>query len=213
MLAFVHDPTVSLWLYDIRSTHSAHTIEAYASTLLPQDIHTALAQSSPAEKTRMRAFSFIMRRVILAAITGTPVDHLTFYNNSYGKPSLSHSDITFNISHSASYWCMAVTRNQEIGVDIERIKKRKNEQKIVQSCFSAEEYEAYLQEPSEAKRTELFFHLWTKKEAIAKMAGRSIFQSLSTPTTAYHCSSTVLQPDHSDDKLILALSTRPLSNA
>lgn len=172
---------IYIWLYRIDSTAASDAIKPYGEQFgaLSQYKHN----SQP-----MRNFSFMMRRIILSGVTKTPLRELDFHHNPAGKPMLINSSIHFSISHSGAFWCMAVREGEEIGLDIERIRKRKYETEIVTSYFLQHEQDLYFKEQSASKRTALFFQLWTEKEAIAKMHGVSLLELLANkqPSDKHH---------------------------
>lgn len=90
-----------------------------------------------------------------------------FYYNESGKPYLKNNDY-FNISHSGNYIILAKDK-YEIGIDIEEIKGSKNN--LARRIFNDDEY-LY------SKDNDYFYLLWTIKESIIKLLGKSISFSI-----------------------------------
>ena len=91
------------------------------------------------------------------------------YFNEYKKP-LS-DNIHFNISHSLNRVVIALSKDYNIGVDIECIKPNVNE-KTINYIFNEEEKQ-YID--NENKK---FYYLWTRKEAILKCNGTGLINDI-----------------------------------
>ncbi len=103
-------------------------------------------------------------RAAAAALHCMGVEDLTFEPN--GKPVAGSCYVS--ISHSGE--CVAVCRNEEpIGIDIEKITKRDFE-KLANRYFKGEELEYFNAHPT----AEVFFEIWTKKEAYSKIDGKGV---------------------------------------
>jgi 4'-phosphopantetheinyl transferase len=100
-----------------------------------------------------------------------------FTKNSYGKPSISNRGLTiplrFNLSHTDELIVMAVTVEQEIGVDVECHSRRGNLLDIASSFFSPSEVKHLFELPLEQQKNR-FFDLWTLKEAYIKACGMGL---------------------------------------
>ena len=111
-------------------------------------------------------------RAILASVTTAP---LVFALHEKGKPYLvSAPEIRFNLSHSREMALVAVAREIEVGVDIERVRPLPEYAAIAQRYFP----------PGAAPPTGIrdFFRQWTCFEAILKAHGAGLYGSGATPT-------------------------------
>ena len=104
-------------------------------------------------------------------------EEINFVQNEYGKPSLhpelNEIDLQFNVSHSEHLGMFAFTTGQELGIDVESIQETPNLNEIVDMCFSDFEKEwFYKSEPGLQK--ELFYKVWTGKEAFIKAIGTGL---------------------------------------
>ena len=68
---------------------------------------------------------------------------------------------------------LAVTRDGDIGVDIEAFRHLPRRDQIAQGILSAAEFALYQVLP-EIQRQAAFFSIWTRKEAIVKAVGRGL---------------------------------------
>lgn len=116
-------------------------------------------------------------RDILSRYAGLEPGELEFSYSSLGKPSLktlgSSVDLTFNFSNSSSLGLLSVTRDVELGVDIERLRDVQNMIGLAERFFDKEEV-ANLKSCSDALQRQNFFHCWTCKEAYLKAVGKGL---------------------------------------
>ena len=102
---------------------------------------------------------------------------LQFRYGPKGKPELagkaSQRPLHFNVSHSHGLALYAVTREHEIGVDVERIRPDLAGEKIAERFFSSREA-ATLRELPAHMRQKAFYTCWTRKEAYLKAIGQGI---------------------------------------
>ncbi|NJK68073.1 MAG: 4'-phosphopantetheinyl transferase superfamily protein [Microcoleus sp. CSU_2_2] len=124
---------------------------------------------------------FMVSRGALRAILSQYVDinprALRFEYNPYGKPSLiveqGGNTLRFNLSHSHGIALIAITKNRDIGVDIERIDTNFPYQQIAERVFSPLE-NAVLRSLPEQIQLKAFFTCWTRKEAYIKAVGKGL---------------------------------------
>lgn len=155
-----------------------------------QHLYSVLA---PEEKERAARFHFQkdrdhfvaahgMVRTILATYLGLQPRDLHFSRASYGKPYLSENTragLRFNLSHSNALALVAVSREREIGVDVEWIRRDVAEEKIAERFFSLREVATLRSLPPE-QQPEAFFNCWTRKEAYIKARGEGLSLPLDT---------------------------------
>ena len=91
-----------------------------------------------------------------------------------GKPYLASQDgsagVSFNLSHSGNRVIYAITRNRQVGVDIEFIHSIEDMDLIARRNFSRDEYEDF-RSTGQVDRMRAFFNCWTRKEAFIKAIG------------------------------------------
>ncbi len=118
-------------------------------------------------------------RTILSRYAGIAPDQLQFCYSPRGKPSLAatgaNSTIQFNLSHSQGLALYAVTRDRQIGVDLEYIRSTSDVEKLAQRFFSPRESAIIHCLPPDQKQI-AFFHAWTCKEAYLKATGEGLAQ-------------------------------------
>ena len=147
-----------------------------------------LAWLTESELKRFQRFQFdrhrkqlLLGRVLMRAALSfydksiAPADW-TFMQNKYGKPFISNegaASLYFNLSHSAGRVVLAVSRCEEIGVDIESAIKPRRIAAIAQRYFSDKEAAALLSLPENQQQSR-FYDLWTLKEAYIKACGMGL---------------------------------------
>ncbi len=76
----------------------------------------------------------------------------------------------FSVSHSGGHGLIALVPHGRIGVDVEERTPRRNLNDDIRLLFAPGE-RAELEAADEDRRTDLFYRLWTLKEAVLKAAG------------------------------------------
>lgn len=99
-----------------------------------------------------------------------------------GKPFLINKEsLHFNFSHTKKAVLCCISKNNEVGTDIERIRTCPP-LKIMEGNFHPKEIE-YVNSFKNDKQAEAFFEIWTRKESYTKMNGTGICQDLSLINT------------------------------
>ena len=106
----------------------------------------------------------------LLAVLQKPPFSFSYEYGEQGKPQIVNFPKKFNLSHSGDYVVCGVS-NGEVGVDIQKWVPFK--ERTAERFFAKEEWEL-LQEKDEQERTELFYRLWSRKEAYGKYTGQGI---------------------------------------
>lgn len=109
-------------------------------------------------------------RTILSKYLGMPAERLQFDYGHYGKPAIKATQVRFNLSHSHSLALYAITRDRDLGIDLEFIRSVNEAEQIAKRYFSNRE-NAIFQALSPNEKPGGFFHHWTRKEAYLKAVG------------------------------------------
>jgi 4'-phosphopantetheinyl transferase len=116
-------------------------------------------------------------RRILAQYLNLSPDAVRISRSTLGKPFVEGSGLAFNIAHSGSFALCAVAPGGAVGVDIERRRRVEDIDRIVQKFFSPAETAEFLRtDPS--SRLDVFFRIWTRKEALLKATGQGLRPSV-----------------------------------
>lgn len=109
-------------------------------------------------------------RTILSNYIGMPASRLQFDYGHHGKPAIKNTPVRFNLSHSKDLALYAITRDREVGIDVEFIRPINDAEQIANRYFSKCE-NAIFQALSSTEKPAGFFHHWTRKEAYLKAVG------------------------------------------
>lgn len=114
-------------------------------------------------------------RAVLSRYLGIGSDAVAMDRKEAGKPSLvrvrkDQPTISFNMSHAHGRALIAVTKGQEIGVDLERVRSDIDVAKLSQRYFASSEHAVIMQLTQEQRATR-FFRYWVAKEAVLKAQG------------------------------------------
>lgn len=162
----------------------------------PADLAGLERLLSPEEKLAARRFhlpaarrrSICARaalRTILGAYLRQPPQALRLATGPAGKPCLA--GLQFNLSHAGGLALLAVSKDKQVGVDIENLRESPSLQDVVSHIFTAEE-RRFVESGGDQYRTRAFFLLWNRREAAAKALGMDLlasFASLEVPLDDY----------------------------
>lgn len=116
-------------------------------------------------------------RRVLSEYTGIAPGDLVFKRGEHGKPYLSPAQnpgkVSFNMTHSHELGIVAVCRENDIGVDVEYIKKTRPFLNLARRYFSEREVR-YLETLEVSARRDAFYRIWTLKESWLKATGLGI---------------------------------------
>jgi len=126
--------------------------------------------------------------MILGSYLGVPPREVRVQYQPNGKPEI-HSftepaRLRFNLTHSGDLALLALTLDQEIGIDVEQVRPfpealqgglsgKRDLPAIARRFFSRQEQDWLFAQPAE-ERDEAFFKIWTLKEAYLKAHGMGL---------------------------------------
>ena len=185
---------VHIWRLGLEQ--SDETIQRFRQTLANEEV--SRADRFHFEKDRR---AFVVARGFLREVIGryaqTKPEMLRFAYGAYGKPGLDGSRLRFNLSHSHQLGLIAVTQDNELGVDVEYMRAGFATADIARRFFSPREVEAFNALPSE-ERVAAFFRCWTRKEAFIKAIGKGLSQPLDGFDVTLGPTAALLRADEAD---------------
>ena len=171
----INQDEVHVWKLRLSNEDSAQS--EYFESLLTED------ESERAGKLRFdedRSRFILARghlRVLLGRYLNKKPRQIWIRYGRYGKPRLREvanpDNIRFNLSHSHDTVLYAVSKDREVGVDVEHLRPVAKADKIIERFFSEEEIAHYTKAPGDRK-LETFFKLWCAREAYSKARGSGI---------------------------------------
>jgi 4'-phosphopantetheinyl transferase len=164
--------TVHLW--GIELDGSPRCLERCAQWLDEEEQHRAARLVREGDRQRY-VFAHGGLRAVLSRYLGIGPDVLALYRNEAGKPTLTRAlrgqpTITFNMSHAHGRALIAVSKGQEVGVDLEQIRSDVEVVKLSERYFAPSEHATIMQLTQE-QRAARFFRYWVAKEAVLKAQG------------------------------------------
>jgi 4'-phosphopantetheinyl transferase len=157
-----------------------------ASLIQPRPVLETLAATlTEAERERAAQFVFdrdreaslasrgILRH-LLSRFTGVGPESIRISLGAHGKPEIesgaSRATLRFNVAHADGLALIALARDNELGIDVERIAPERIDAPLVARALTAAE-RALWEATRESERPALFFEVWTAKESVMKACG------------------------------------------
>ena len=165
---------VDIWLLDLSKINAEDS--AIFSSVISEH------ERERAQQFKKNQHHFLATRALqrqaLSHYTEISPEQLLIARTDSGKPFLTNSPFAlhFNLSHSGNFAALAVSTQGEIGVDIETARKRSYLQ-IVERFFHADEIKQF-HDCNKEDEEQLFYRLWTLKEAFFKAIGTGISTGL-----------------------------------
>jgi 4'-phosphopantetheinyl transferase len=101
----------------------------------------------------------------------------SFAENQYGRPHLAepeHAWLRFNLSHTTGMVVCLVSRQREVGVDVENLERKIDSLLGIAERFFAPKEVSALQALPIAEQRQRFFSYWTLKESYIKARGMGL---------------------------------------
>ena len=159
-----------IWLAELIRSPAEH--KELAQHLSPDEQQRAERLIHLHHRRRFTAGRGLLR-VILGAYLSTRPHKIQFIYGAQGKPCLEHpgnAKLYFNLSHSGKYILIAVTLENEVGIDIEELHPIESLETISRRYFSSQENQTISALPPQ-EQVNAFFACWTRKEAFIKACG------------------------------------------
>lgn len=172
--------TVHVWQFDLDA-------EAPPDVLTADEHARAARFHFERDARRWRTGRSLLRRT-LGGYLSVPPETLEFETGPFGKPSLNNSRLRFNASHSGAVLLLAFGWDQEVGVDVERLRDDFVPEELAVQVFSPREQAALREVPAESRHA-AFLSLWTAKEAYVKALGTGLSFPLTQLTLSPICGS------------------------
>ena len=161
---------VHLWMREIGA--SGMDVEESVRTLTSDEIERAARFRFEKHRNRfIRGRAFL--RETLARFCGRAASDVSLTIGEDGKPLVQGSPVAFNLSHSGDVAVLGIAPMREIGVDVECFDRRVECVALARRYFAPSEITAIEELEGSAQR-ELFFRLWTSKEAAMKATGEGL---------------------------------------
>ncbi|MEF3367674.1 4'-phosphopantetheinyl transferase superfamily protein [Methylocystis sp. 9N] len=134
-------------------------------------------------ETDRRAYigAHALLRVLLSRRAHVAPGDWRFASAPFGKPYLVSPprDLAFNLSHTRGMAAVAVAEAaRDIGVDVEALAQTRDVLRVAERFFAPDEAAAIRAATALEARNDLFFSIWTLKEAVVKAEGCGLSRGL-----------------------------------
>jgi 4'-phosphopantetheinyl transferase len=155
----------------------ADTVERCRQCLSPEESMRARRVTSEQQR-RHFVVAHGTLRIVLSLYSDRGPRELSFQNMPSGKPILRWMEscantIRFNLSHSDRRTLIAVSKDREVGVDLEKIRADRDVTALAARFFAPQEQAAIMDAGSSAKHW-TFSRIWVAKEAVMKARGSGL---------------------------------------
>ncbi len=178
----LNDREVHLWFTFTDSVEVASLDHRYKTLLSFDELESFKRLQQEEHKTEYLVSHALLRSCLSQYIDKAPQDW-QFVRNNYGKPSVLIDDspinLKFNLAHTKGLAVCAVSRDYELGVDVEYHSDPQAMLEMADHYFSETEIN-YMNRLPKAEQEKLFFRYWTLKEAYIKAKGQGLTDNLST---------------------------------
>jgi len=196
LLPSLNRDRVHLWRANLELTEEE--IKQLANLLSADEVDRANRFRFPRHRRRFIVTRGILRQLLGSYLKINP-QNLIFTYGEQGKPLLIENmkldlslslPLQFNVSHSQEYALFGFTLDRMIGVDLEYHRPMPDASKIARRFFSAQESKL-LDGTAVEQQSQLFFRLWTAKEAYLKAIGKGLADSLASVELAFDCTNSI----------------------
>jgi 4'-phosphopantetheinyl transferase len=167
-------------LYTVSLNSVRHNVLNFMTCLTPHEKNQANSYYTQ-ELSENYIISHAILRQILSDHTKIYANEIEFTVGPYGKPYLKNNQqsIEFNMSHSKDMLYIVVTKDIEVGVDVEFKDNNINITELQNLVLSKQEADHLNTLESQTQKKDFFYNIWTLKEAIVKATGQGLSYPIS----------------------------------
>ena len=175
--------SVDIWIWDLDPASTECC--SYAAILSDEEKARACRFHLPIHRQKFVVSRAIVRN-LLGSYLACDAVYIKFSYGHFGKPFVQDQpgkpSVRFSLSHTSRLGALAVSANDELGLDIEEI--RPIEREVARSLSEREQKELAAMQANEWLLA--FYHCWTRKEAILKAEGVGLSLNLDTFDVSVH---------------------------
>ena len=165
---FLSHKTVHVWL--IKLTDFIGELSNLTLILSKNELNRSFEYQSKHSYNQF-VISRAMVRLILAQYLGQEPKAIAISQTQWGKPELHSSDsMHFNLSHSGEFCLIAISKEREIGIDIECIDQNFDFEQAIGYINTEEELVTW-KLLSTSEKVDMFYRKWVSVEAFLKAHG------------------------------------------
>ena len=165
------------WCAFLASIKDDDVLSRYRELMTPEEQRQEDRFHFPHDRHRCRVVRALVRTTLARYCDVEPRDFV-FSTNQYGKPAIANDSasakgLTFNITHAHELAILVVSRDVELGVDVESTRARRFPPDVAKSYFAPDEA-ADVTEMSDELQQHRMFEYWTLKESYIKARGMGL---------------------------------------
>lgn len=170
------EATVDVWYARVEPELSADRVAALRPLLDAAELARADRFIFDRHRQLYTVAHALVRTTLSRYLAGEPTAW-EFSHNNYGRPELVESQnplrLRFNLSHTTGMAVCAVTRDLDLGVDVENGRRRDVSENVARRFFAEPEVAALERVPP-GERLQAFLNFWTLKESYIKARGMGL---------------------------------------
>ncbi len=159
-----------LHIHDCQLDSQRHLLDASATSLPADEMARAARFKAEVARDEYLLSRLLLRRILTGYLGKAPGP---FTYGAFGKPGLGDNDLEFNLSHSRGRLLVAVCHGIPVGVDVERIDSDIDPIALARTGLPLSDQADLLAAPEESRR-EVFYTMWTHREACLKALGTGL---------------------------------------
>jgi 4'-phosphopantetheinyl transferase len=164
-----------VWFSRPESVQDNEVLQDLTATLSNEELDKYRRLHFPADRHRYLVSHALVRKTLSRYIDRPPADW-SFSHGEHGRPEIANPGtppLRFNLTHTVGLVGCIVTRNDDCGIDAEKITTRHATSGIAERMFSETEYRE-LRRLEGQESLEYFFTRWTLRESYVKALGIGI---------------------------------------
>jgi 4'-phosphopantetheinyl transferase len=168
--------TVEVWYVDPGQLVDPESVERCRARVTREDL-SRITRSILPDDRHARLVAWALVRMVLSRHAPVAPGAWRFTAGEHGRPEIAEPALTrplrFNLSHTAGIAACAVADLDDLGLDVEDVRRRADIRKIVRRFFAPFEVAA-IEGLDDERRPLAFFERWTLKEAYLKARGAGL---------------------------------------
>jgi 4'-phosphopantetheinyl transferase len=167
---------IEVWYAKLELVADAEAIERCRARLSTDDL-ARIGRSASDTDRHDRLVAWSLARVTLSRHADVAPEAWRFRETEHGRPEIAGPagapTLRFNLSHTTGLAACAVTLTDDLGLDVEDLRRGTDLEKLARRFFARSET-ASLERLNDEHRRRAFFEYWTLKEAYLKARGAGI---------------------------------------
>ena len=172
---------VHVWYASLRQAPTV--VSQLRRTLTPEDWIKVERKQDPNQQNEFIVTRALLR-MLIGHYTGLLPNEIRFCHGPNGKPSVQEDPssrmVKFSLSHSAGMLACAFAAMREIGIDLEGLRPVPIAEKFARRFFDNDD-QLFIARLGEPLRSQVFYEIWTRKEAQLKAMGQGVRGLLVSP--------------------------------